>query len=147
MRGKALHVDLVNDQLFKLEIGRCGLLPVERVVDDDALWDDSGVVAAILNAIAGSRLRIVGEQQVVGVAELPGRGFGVRVEEQFGVVESQAPLRAVFPANLVAVQLSGLKALNVSVPDEPVALLQTNDVRGIAVCSVEKEQEYVRGVL
>src|SRR5258705_6483172 len=147
MRRKAFDVDLVDEELFELEIGRCRPLPVEPIVDDDALRDDGGVVAAILNALTGTGLRIVGEQQVVGVAELPGHGLRVGIEKQFGVVESQAPFRAVLTANLVAVQLSGVDAFYECVPHEPVALLQTNDVRGIAVSLVEEEQEHVRGVL
>src|SRR5262245_37273622 len=133
MRGKALDVDLVDDELLDLEIGGCRPLPVELVVDDDALRDDGGVVAAILGVRGGTRLVIAGEKQVVGVAELPRHRFRVGVEEQFGLVESKPPVGTVFAANLVTVQLSGCEVPYVRVPDELVALSQTDDVRGIAV--------------
>src|SRR5262245_14784253 len=103
MRGKALDVDLVDDELFEPMIWELCPMPVAGIVDDDPLGNDRRFVAAILHAFAASWLRIVGEQQVVGVAELPGHGLRVRVQEEFGIVESQSPLRTVLTANLVAI--------------------------------------------
>jgi hypothetical protein len=47
MGGETLDVDLVDDELLELKIRRLNALPVERVVDDDALGNDGGVVAAV----------------------------------------------------------------------------------------------------
>src|SRR4030095_750009 len=146
MRGEAFDVALVDDELFEPTIRRCRSLPVESIIDDDRLGNDGSVVATILDGLAGTWLRIVGEQQIVGVAKLPSRGFRVRVEEQFGVVESKAPLRAVFTANLVAVQLSGLDVVHVRVPDELVALLETDDVGWSVISFVEQQKEDFGGV-
>ena len=99
------------------------------------------------DAFAGAGLGIVGEQQVVGVAELPGDRLRVRVEQQLGVVEAQPPLGPVLAADLVAVQLPGSDALDMGVPDEPVALGQLDDVGRVAVSLVEQQQEHVGGVL
>ena len=71
------------------------------------LRHDGRVVAAVRKPFPRARLGIVGEQQIVDVAELPGDGLGIRVEQQLGVVETQPPLRPVFAANLVAVELAG----------------------------------------
>src|SRR5678816_1688081 len=104
MCGEALDVDFVDDQLFEAKIWRFCPLPVEGIVDDDGLWNDRGIVATILDGLACTRLRIVGKQQIVDVAKLRRYGFRVRIEQQFGVIESKAPLRTVLTANLVAVQ-------------------------------------------
>jgi len=66
MRGEALDVDFVNDQLFEPEIRGSCALPVKVIIDDDGLRNDRGVVAMILDGLAGRRLRIVGEQEIVG---------------------------------------------------------------------------------
>src|SRR5215813_6091349 len=147
MRGEALDVDFIDDQLLEPEIWRLNPLPVEGVVDDDGLRNDGGVVAMILDSLAGSRLRVVGKQQIVDVPKLSSHGFRVRIEEQFGVIESKAPLGTVLPSNLVAVPLSSVDAIHVRVPDQLVALLETDDVRGIAVRFIKQEKEDLRRVL
>src|SRR5689334_10900072 len=100
MRGEALHVDFVNDELLEPQIWRTRSLPVEGVVNNDRFRYDSSVVATVEDALPRAGLRIVGEEQVVGVAKLRRDRFRVWVEEQLGVVESQSPFRTVFTANL-----------------------------------------------
>src|SRR5262249_32483931 len=53
----------------------------------------------------------------------------------------------IFAANLVAVQLARLDALYVRVPDEPVTLLQLDDVDRLATGCVEEQQENVGRLL
>jgi hypothetical protein len=82
VRREPLDVHLVYNKLFQLEVGRANALPVEGVVDDNPLRHDGRVVARVGKQVARAGPGIVGEQQVVDVAELPADRPGVRIQQQ-----------------------------------------------------------------
>ena len=76
-----------------------------------------GVIPRVAREIAVRRVRVVCEKQVVGIAELAGHRLRARVQQEFGVVEAQAPLGPVFTAHLVRIELAGPQAAHQRVPD------------------------------
>src|SRR5262245_18102451 len=95
--------------------------------------------------ISRSGLWIISKQQVVVVAELSGDRLGVRIEQQFRVIEAKTPLRPILAAHLVAVELAGAQSFHARMPDKLLAIGQLDDVGGIAVGFVEeKEKDFAR---
>lgn len=121
-------------------------LPVEGVVDDDGFGDDGGVVARVEAELSGSGAGVVGEKEVIGVAELAGDGFGVGIKEELRFIEAEAPPGMVVAADFIAVELAGFQAADEGMPDEAVAVAEGNDVGWIALGSVKQEEEDLGGV-
>jgi len=105
-----------------------------------AFRDECCVVTGVWNAVACAGLGIVGEQQVVGIAELPGHRPGVRIEEQLCVVEPPSPFGAIFAPDFVAIELTRPQSLDASMPDELVTLFELNDVGFLSVRCVNSRR-------
>jgi hypothetical protein len=135
--GEPLDVHLVDDELIEAHVRLGVALPVEGVIDDDGLRHETGVVAVVRRQIPARSARLVGEQQIVHVAELAGHGSGVGVQEELRLVEAEALLRAILAACLVAVELPRPDALDETVPDELRAVSQLDHVGRLAVGTIE----------
>jgi hypothetical protein len=75
--------------------------------------------------------------------ELAGDGLGMGIEEQLGIVEPQAPFGTIVATDLVPVELPWPETLHVGMPDELVAILEPDDVGGLAIGFVEQQQKRV----
>ena len=148
MCGKAFGVHLVDDQLLEGQCPGCIALPIEGgVVDDDRFRHDRSRIAGIQRLLAGSGLRVVREQKVVGIAELSGDRFGVRVENDLGAVESQPGRRVVLSGHPVTVELARRHAVDVDVPHTVCRPRQRDDIGGLLSCRGIEQQEDLAGVL
>ncbi len=119
---EAADVGLVDHRLVPGRRERPIALPVEALVDDDALGDGRGVVRLV-------RLQVVavdGVRQDAGCAERdrPLDRLGVRVDQELRRVEAVAVAGVVRPVDAVAVALARSDARHVAVPVEGRALGQ-----------------------
>ncbi len=129
------------------KVGSGDALPVEGVVDDNTLRHDGRIISAIGQSFARAWLGIVGQQKIVDVVNLSGDGLGIRVKQELCFVKTKSPLRAVLTVNLITVKLARLQPFDPGVPDEFIAVTELDDISGLAVRFIEKEEENLRRVL
>ena len=145
---EALDVGLVDDRLVHRRVGTAVLLPLEAIVDDDALGDrDRGVllVGLEVRVVARRRVRHVREHARALPADLALDRLGVRVDQQLGRVEAVAGARVVRAVHAVAVALAGADARQVDVPVERGALADLDPLLDVLV--VEQAQLHPLRVL
>ena len=113
---EALDVGLVDDRLVP---GRRAavVLPVERLVDDDALRDRLRVVG-VVGRDRRRRRREVRQRVCTLVGDRTFDRPRVGVDQQLGRIETQAALGFVGPVDAVAVALARADAGQVAVPVE-----------------------------
>ena len=117
LHREALDVGLVDDRVAPAAAGRCVVLPVEAVVDDQALRDRGsgvlvvGLVVGVVRAVRGVRQDL--RQAPV---DLPLDRLRVRVDQELARVEPVAVVGLVGAVDAVAVALARMHAGQVAVP-------------------------------
>ena len=103
--------------------------PVEMVIDDDALWRTKNPI--------GGRL------------EVPGQGFGVRVDQSSVGIKSQTTSRIMRASSLEMIELPRLKTGNKDAPNVSPAILvriEVENFRGLGIINViVKQQSHLGG--
>ncbi|OPZ56968.1 MAG: hypothetical protein BWY88_01284 [Synergistetes bacterium ADurb.Bin520] len=148
--GEAPHMGFVDDALPQRVIQRPVPLPVEIIVDDDALGHPGGVELGVEGKVPLRGVGVPAQGPVEPPAEIPRQRLGVGVQEDLVPVEAVAPFRVVGPVNPVLVEGAGSDPREKRVPDIPGAVqpgVEKNLLPGLPVLgTVEEEQRNRRGV-
>ena len=91
-------------------------LPIEYVIDHDRLGNTPRVVPEILSQIFVFAANDIAKH-FVGPIHFPCDRFRIRIEEEFGAVESQTAFRLVRPRNAKTVQLARSRIWQEHMPD------------------------------
>ena len=130
------------ESLVAIRGGRV-VFPIEVGTDDDALGHAAGAVAAVDAQVGILAAEAVGVDRLLPV-DAAGDGLGVGVDEQLGGIEAQAARRFPGAVDAIAVELSGLQARNVGMPDEGGLLAQL-DAAGLATSAAVVETQFDLG--
>ena len=122
---RRLHARMVDREPFDVQLvehrvgprhrGPGVVAPGERALDDDALLHRARVVAAVEREVLAVRADPVAVVRV-GPAQLSRQRLRVRVEQQLVVVEAVSALGVVRPVHAVAVQHTGARVGQITVP-------------------------------
>jgi hypothetical protein len=104
--GEALDVCLIDHRVRPGPIRPSVALPVEGLVDDDALRDGDRVVAVVDLQIRAIPVTEVGEHRRFVVANPTVNGLRVRVDQQLAGIEPEPGRRFVGPIDPVGVTLT-----------------------------------------
>jgi hypothetical protein len=132
---------LVDDERLQRYVRTHVALPVERVIDHDALGNHRGVVSRVERQVGVGGARVVRQQQVVRVAHRSRERPGIGIDQELVLVEAQALGGTMVTAHLVGIQLGRPDVLHQRVPDVLRALVEADDVGGVLVRRIEQEQE------
>ena len=113
----------------------------------DAFGDGVAAVPVVIGEVLVRGSRIIGQQDVPVVPEMPGKGAGVGIDQQFVFVEAQAPGGIELPAGAQTVQLPFLEAFYEAVMHVARSGGQQDHVAGRGVLGIEQHQEDGTGML
>jgi len=139
LAGKTLDVDFVDYSLMP-RCPRCAVItPAELRFDDASQRREWRTVTFVEIRVVASSMRIAIKRIVP--AQVPGDGFGVRIEHDFVRVEAMTPLQLVGPVNSVAVELPGPEVRQIGVPHFFISFRKNDALRfGLCVDRVEKAE-------
>ena len=143
---EALHVNLVDDRVRPRRQRRLVVLPVEGVVDDDALRDRVRVVLVVaLEVGVWPARRDVRQRARNPMVDRAVDRLRVRVDQELRRVEAVTALGCPGAVHAVGVPLARPDPGEVAVPDVSRALFQRH--AGLAVLVVEQAELDALGVL
>lgn len=109
------HVRLVDHRIVVRDVGVLVVAPIEVGIDDGRLHGVGGRVKVVHRRGVVRAFEPVGEQAFVAV-DVAFDGLGIRVEQQFVGVASEAVHRVIGTVDAVAVALAGLEAGDIVMP-------------------------------
>ena len=140
-RGKAPDMHFIDDGFTPWAPQWFVLSPGKRLLDDDRLGNQRGIVALVERQISVRMSDGVAEHRI-GPAQVAVQGLGVRVDQQLVRIEAVAGLRFIWPAHPKAVELSRSCLREEDVPHLIGTLFNSNGVRFFLLVGMIKQTQF-----